>query len=201
MGLLQQPIDWKTVENALLNWFDESTDLVCVIWGDQDAPQPKYPYGVLSIIAGPTKIGAADELRQRVLAPLPNGPAAPLLPIEIQAVGPREMTVSCQVNVGPPDDQEPGQHSRSQMAAAQSALSLPSFSDKLKAAGLAVIEELPIGEFNVQIADLWVSRSQMDVRFGLSSCVVEKSPVIETVEITAGDPFNFNKEEFGGSTP
>lgn len=197
MGLSTQPIDWDVVENALQRWFSDSTGL-CTIWGDQDAPQPPYPYAVIKIIAGPSKVGGIDETRQEPVDPLP---AAPELPIEILKVGPREMTLSCQVNVGPPDDNDPSAHSRSYMDAAQAALGLPSFTDPLREAGLAVIEELPIGEFNIQIADLWVSRSMMDVRFGLSSCVRELSPIIETVEITAGDPFNLDKEPFGGSTP
>ena len=199
MGLSTLPIDWEDVENALLRWFTDSTDLPCVIWGNQDAPQPLYPYGVIMIIAGPTKIGGVDETRQEALAdPLP---AIPALPIELLKEGPREITLSCQINVGPPDDQNPGDHSRSRMSAAQAALGLPSFIQPLREAGLAVIQELPIGDFSIQIADLWISRSQMDVRFGLISSVREKSAIIETVEITAGDPFNLDKEIFGGSTP
>lgn len=199
MGLSTLPIDWEDVENALHRWFSDSTDLSCVIWGNQDAPQPPYPYGVITIIAGPTKVGGIDETRQEPVAdPLP---AAPAFPIELLKVGPREITLSCQINVGPPDDQSPANNSRSMMSAAQAALGLPSFTDPLREAGLAVIEELPIGEFNIQIADIWVSRSQMDVRFGLTSSVREESPIIETVEITAGDPFNLDKETFGGSTP
>ncbi len=199
MGLSTLPIDWEDVENALLRWFTDSTDLSRVIWGNQDAPQPPYPYGVITVIAGPTKIGGVDETRQEALAdPLP---AIPALPIELLKEGPREITLSCQINVGPPDDQNPGDHSRSRMTAAQAALGLPSFIQPLREAGLAVIQELPIGDFSIQIADLWVSRSQMDVRFGLTSSVREKSATIETVEITAGDPFNSDKEIFGGSTP
>lgn len=199
MGLSTRAIDWQDVEDALHRWFVDSTDLQCVIWGDQDAPQPPYPYGVITIIAGPTKIGGIDETRQEPIAdPLP---AAPSFPIELLKVGPREITLSCQINVGPPDDQNPSENSRTLMSAAQAALGLPSFTNPLREAGLAVIEELPIGEFNIQIADIWVSRSQMDVRFGLTSSVREESPIIETVEITAGDPFNLDKETFGGSTP
>ncbi len=199
MGLSTLPIDWEVVENALLRWFTDSTDLPCVIWADQKAPQPLYPYGVIKIIAGPTKIGGVDETRQEALAdPLP---AIPALPVELLKEGPREITLSCQINVGPPDDQNPGDHSRSRMSAAQAALGLPSFTQPLREAGLAVIQELPISDFSIQIADLWVSRSQMDVRFGLTSSVREESAIIETVEITAGDPFNLDKEIFGGSTP
>lgn len=195
MGLSTLPIEWEDVENALNRWFVDSTDLSCVIWGNQDAPQPPYPYGVLTIIAGPTKIGGVDETRQESIAdPLP---AVPAFPIELLKEGPREITLSCQVNVGPPDDNNPGMHSRSIITAAQAALGLPSFTQPLREAGLAVIQELPIAEFSIQIADLWVSRSQMDVRFGLTSSVREKSPIIETVEITAGDPFNLDKELFG----
>ncbi len=197
MGLSTRPIEWGEVENALLRWFEDATDL-CVIWGDQDAPQPPYPYAVIKIIAGPTKIGGVDETRIKAFDP---EPAAPALPIELLKEGPREITLSCQINVGPPDNNNPGEHSRSLMSAAQAALGLPSFIDSLRAAGLAVIQELPIGDFSIQIADLWVSRSQMDVRFGLTSSVREESAVIETVEITAGDPFNLNKEKFGGPTP
>ena len=198
MGLSTLPIEWEDVENALLRWFTDSTDLPCVIWADQDAPQPLYPYGVIKIIAGPTKIGGVDETRIVALDP---EPAIPALPIELLKEGPREITLSCQINVGPPDDQNSSEHSRSRMSAAQAALGLPSFTQPLREAGLAVIQELPISDFSIQIADLWVSRSQMDVRFGLTSSVREKSSVIETVEITAGDPFNLNKEKFGGPTP
>ena len=195
MGLSMLPIDWEDVENALHRWFTDSTDLECVIWGNQDAPQPPYPYGTITIITGPTKVGGIDETLQEALAdPLPP---APELPIELIKAGPREITLSCQVNVGPPDDNNPGMHSRSIITAAQAALGLPSFSASLRKAGIAVIEELPIAEFSIQIADLWVSRSQMDVRFGLISVVREESPIIETVEITAGDPFNLDKELFG----
>lgn len=174
-----QPINWQLLEDAIYAWFEEATGIE-VVWANQDAPQPPYPFGTLNVIAGPTKVGGDDEVRSVTLSP---AVLAPLPPIEMEYAGPREMTVSCQINVGAPFDGDPATHARALMTSAQSSLGLESVRVLLRAAGLAVIQELPVQSFDLQIADAWVARSQMDVRFGLAASVVEKVQAIENVHI------------------
>lgn len=174
------PIDWETIEDAIQSWFVEATGLDAVNWANQDAPQPPYPYAILNVVSGPTKVGGEDEVRTST--PLPS-PAAPIPPVLAEYCGPREMTVSCQVSVGQPFDGVPSAHARALASAAQAALGMDGVRDKLRAAGLSVIQELPVQSFDVQIADVWVARSSMDVRFGLASSVEEKVQAIELVHI------------------
>lgn len=183
MSGIENPIDWPEIESALHRWFAESTG-VQIIWANQDATQPAYPYGTLNVISGPTKIGGVDENR----CVIRDGQAI------LQTLGQREITVSCQLNVGKPNTHNPEMHSRALMSRAQSALDMQSFRAELRAAGLSVIEEQAPANFDLQVADKWISRTQMDVRFHITICIEEDIDTIETVSYTGmvsraeGDP-------------
>lgn len=264
------PFDFSAAEDAIHDWFSTATGLTTV-WRDQSAPQPAYPYGSLLIIAGPTKLGGQDEVRESTdltivqnvkvtpiaqndtlytvtmhgddftflsdasatvaeitagLTSAINGGAHPITvsatdngtdldiiaPTETftlvvdddfdgnqmsfanndlghevlqEVAGLRDMTISCQVYVSSPDVTDPTKHSRALMTAAQASLGLPSELARFQGVGLAIIEEGDVLNIDELIEDAFVSRANMDVRFGLASNLSERTGFIQATEISS----------------
>lgn len=173
---IASPIDWQTVENAIYDWLSSATGLTTV-WGEQDSPQPSYPYASMRIISGPTRVAGLDEHRYSYDELQPLGEE-----IGIETCGPREMTLSVQIHakqadVGPTDSP------RNLMSRAQSSLATPSVLAALRIAGLSVVDEGQVLNANVVVEDTWIARAMMDVRFGLAASVVERTGYIATVGV------------------
>lgn len=176
--LIPKPIPWKDIEDAIYNFFVSCTGLQ-VIWEDQSTPRPSYPYGSLRIISGPTSIGM-DETR---LETVTNPPVGTKLQ-KLISCGSREMTCSFKV-FGTPSSIDPFSHARAYEAVLRGALELPIFRSILSAVGLAFRGQNPISLPDQQIDNTWISRSVLDVRFGLSSNMEQQMDVIETAHIKA----------------
>ena len=193
---LENPIDWRKVEDAIQEWFERSTGLGPgkVVWANQDMMQPPHPYATLNVISGPRKIGGEDETRCKIV----DGQA------KLLKVGEREFTVSCQTHVGPTNDNNPEEHSRALMSRAEAALGLPEYRDRLTEAGVSVIEQLNILNLDLVVADQYISRTGMDVRFGLAVCTSQDIQTIENVIVNGtlsraeGDPSPIAMDEIGG---
>jgi len=176
MPPVASPIAWTTIEDALYDWLAAATGLT-TIWAEQDSPQPAYPYAVLEITSGPTKVGGQDEQRQTY-----DGGQSLGQEIGIEVCGLREITLSVQV-FAKEADALPTNHPRDMLSRAQSSLGLPSVLQALKVAGLSVIEEMPVQDMSEAIEDTWITRAAMDVRLGLAASVTERTGYISTVEV------------------
>ena len=173
---VSSPIAWTTVENALYTWLNGSTGLT-VIWADQDAPQPAYPYATLKIISGPTRVSQVDEVRQSYDAGQPSEQE-----VGLETGGPREMTVSVQV-FARQSATTPTSHPRDMLSRAQAALGMASYQAALRTAGVAVIEAMAVQDVSLNVDDSWSARAVMNVRFRLSSSVAERVGYIATVDV------------------
>lgn len=176
MPPVPSPIAWTTIEDAIYDWIFAATGLA-TIWGEQDSPQPVYPYASLRVIAGPTKVAGQDEERITYDGGQPLGQE-----IGIEVAGLREMTVSIQVHARESDALSTN-HPRDMMTRAQSSLGLPSVLSALHVAGLSVIEEGAVQNVSEAIEDTWISRAMMDVRFGLAASIMERTGYIKDVEV------------------
>lgn len=176
------PIDIKTVKDAVHLWFSGQTGLTTV-WADQDAPQVGYPFAMINMIAGPTKVGGQDEIRNKTDLGQPNGQE-----IQQNIVGLREFTISCQVFNRPSGEDsllhdELAEH---HLSIAQSSLDLPSVQSQLRESNVGIIGDEGITNINEVIEDSWVSRANMDVRFYTVSEISERTGFIEKTKDTEG---------------
>lgn len=170
------PINWTTTENAFYTWLVTATGLT-VIWADQDAPQPALPYATLKIISGPTRVSQVDEVRQSYDAGQALGAE-----VALETGGPREITLSVQVYARQ-SATTPSSHPRDLLTRAQAALGMASYLAALQAAGVAVIEAMPVQDVSLKVDDSWSARAVMSVRFRLAASVTERVGYIAAVDV------------------
>lgn len=172
------PIDWNTIENALHAFVVAVTGFAAgkVIWANQKTPRPAYPYASMKKISGPSAVGIDED--RSTTGSFAGKPAS------LDVVGNREITMSIQV-FGTPNSISPTEHATAYISALQSALSISLYNAPLAVAGLAVRGINPIELPDEQVADAWVSRGILDVRFGLVSNVRLGIDVIEKANIKA----------------
>jgi hypothetical protein len=174
------PIAWTTIHDALHDWLSGALG-IATIWAEQDAEQPPYPFAVLNIVAGPTKVAGQDEQRITFDGGQPAGEE-----VGIEVAGLREITVSCQVLAAASSTTAPQDQSRvarDLLSRAQSSLVLPTVIEALRVAGLAVIEEGAVQNVSEVVEDSWIGRASMDVRFWVAASIEERTGYIKDVEV------------------
>jgi len=176
---ISTPINWQTVENALYDWVSEVTG-INVQWADQADPQASLPYALLSI-TGPTEIGTGDEKR---VTELTDSAGQGLDRYTQEHRGQREILVEIQVNTGPPDNENPLCHSRHLAGRLQASLNIEAFWRPLDEAGLGVISYNPLTDASINVADFYLDRKVLEVRFTLASSVIEDIEIISKAEVT-----------------
>lgn len=169
------PIPWRTVENALSDWVHDVAGIEAT-WENQSAPQPAYPYAALNILTGPTELGTGDEKRLSEKTK-PDGSGLDLW--ELETRGQREITFTCQINVGPKGSNNPDCHARALATRLLASLDLEEFWRPLDTAGISVIQPLPITDLSLVVANDFIDRKVLEVRFGLASSVVEDIEIVE----------------------
>lgn len=174
------PIPWRTVEDALAAWVATALGIETT-WQNQAEPQPAYPFAALNI-TGPSQIGTGDE---SITNQKTDGAGAPIDEYEHEARGQREIIVSIQIDVGPPDSSEPRAHGRHLATKLLASLQLQSFHEPLGVAGLSEIGPVgPIQDTSLTIANLFTDRKLLEMRFGLASSVAEDIDIIEQTTVT-----------------
>lgn len=150
------PIDWRIIKDALVRWVTDATGLEVTVWGNQNAPQPAWPYVSLLRLPSPTDLGALDDEQWTE-----DG--------ELQIVGQREFGLSMQVHVGPPENVDPDCDADTIANAALSALSLPETKQDFAAAGLALRDRGQPQPLDLLVGATWISRVLIELRFGVAS--------------------------------
>lgn len=170
------PFGWAVAKDAIYDWLAAATGLP-VVWANQDAPRPPYPYATLNIIAGPVPVGV-DELR--IVQDGSNTYEVP--------TGSRRITVSCQAFVsfeGVTWDHATDAMAR--MSAAQMDLARSSVHEQLRAVGVHVQDVLELRDLTGAIEAGTLSRAAFDIICGLAFRAVPATvvPVIETVKVSS----------------
>ncbi len=179
MAQVTAPIDWKTIEDGLFDWFQEQSGLdpSRIYYGNQDAPQPgNYTYAHLNILTGPIQLGGKDEIRYEVdLAQV----GEELLP---NVCGLREFTLSSTVHTALPDANNPALHSRAIMSRVQSSLSAPSVIRSFQSIGISVVTRGDLLDLSGIVNDTYINRTSLDTRFyTAANSTDERTTFIETV--------------------
>lgn len=149
------PIDWRAARDALVKWVSDVTCLT-VVWGNQSAPQPAYPYVSLLTTPGATDLGVHDDEQWTE-----DG--------DIQYVGQREFGLSAQVHVGPPDNVDPDYDAEMIAHVLASSTSMPSVRQNLAAAGLALRDRGQPQRIDLVVGAEWIARQIVEFRFGIVS--------------------------------
>jgi hypothetical protein len=171
------PIDFVAIQNALVAWLREATDLP-VVWADQNRPQTGRPFLVIEKIAGPTIIGR-DEQRRRTKTIL----GVPTLFTDV--IGQRALTYNVQAFSS---SDAPGADAEHYLSLAQARFALDETVDAFTAAKLAVSDPGPVRNLNSIAGAGYVSRAAFDLQATTVSALVaaDDQPTnwIETVELT-----------------
>lgn len=167
-------LNWLTVENALQAWLKGAVGGE-VIWSNQDGCQPSMPYGTLKI-SGPRQSSPTPEILNTTNLSNPAGQE-----IEQTVVLHGQITVSCQVYARPTTG---AGTARELLEQARKALFLPTQRERLRAAGLALVEAGDTQDLTALLETTWQSRAVMDVRFNVVDTASEKTGYIATVNVT-----------------
>jgi hypothetical protein len=151
-----RPINWRLIKDTLVRWVTGATGVEVTVWGNQNAPQPAYPYVSLLKLPSPTELGALDDEQWTE-----DG--------ELQIVGQREFGISMQVHVGPPENVDPDCDADTIANAALSALALPATKEDFRLAGLALRDRGQPQPLDLLVGSTWISRALVDLRFGIVS--------------------------------
>lgn len=164
-----RPIDWRTIKDALVRWVTDATGLEVTVWGNQNAPQPAWPYVSLQRLPSPTELGVLDDEQWTA-----DG--------ELQIVGQREFVLSMQVHVGPPENVDPDCDGDNIANAALSALALPATKEDFRLAGLALRDRGQPQPIDLLVGATWISRVLVELRFGIASVLnPTTSPALDEV--------------------
>ncbi len=181
---MTEPVNWTTVDNAIHDWIVAALPTVAIAqanWAQQNIAQPAYPYVTLKrpVFAGAE---AQDEIRTTYDKDAEAGEE-----IELLTTGPREFTLSVTAHV----DDEAGAYDDANADAmalltlAQSSLGKRSVLDDLAAAGIAIIERLPVLDTSVVVNGIWISQAAMDVRMRVTSNVTEQIGYFDKVKLSS----------------
>ena len=172
---VSQPIPWETVEDAIADWVVSVLGIE-ITWENQAEPQAAYPFATLNI-TGPGEIGTGDEQRTQETETDSDE-------WQNEVRGQREILISVQIDVGPPDNNSPRNHGRHMATQLLASLELATFAGPLDAAGVAPFGSNPIQDLSLPIANLYTDRKLLEVRAYLASSVVEDIDVIEATTVT-----------------
>jgi hypothetical protein len=180
MVQIPNPTNWALVETTLYDWFSEQVDPLPVIWGNQDAPQPNYPFATITIIAGPTPVYEFDELRA----------SEALVPedVKLTATGQRKITVSLSIFVAPLGSLDPAVHARMIAQRVITSLAFYSIREVFRAANMSCIRQLGGLVTDSFIADTWIARAVVDLQFVIASESAETVGSIKTVRLEGVPP-------------
>ncbi len=175
-----EPINWETVDNALYDWITGALVGVGSIWANQNVPQPGYPYTTL-LRSGTVETGTLDETRETTDLAQAAGEE-----IELETTGPREVTLTVTAHVGAcAGGYKSNDSATALLSKAQSSLGQRSVLDALDAAGVAIIERLPVLDTSVAVNGEWVSQAAMEVRLRVTSSMTERVGYIDKVELSS----------------
>jgi hypothetical protein len=177
LNVVQDPIDIEAFENAVHEWFSNSTDLF-TIWRKKSSPQPEYPFGSLTVTSPPQALAPLWQSKEEYSAGNPSGQE-----IRAQISVPCRIVVSSQAHVGKYDSRVPTLTADNYIMRAQAALSLPAYLDHFRANNIAVSLYGPPQNVDQLIEDAWVSRVNLDVTFGATLLTEEYYTFIEQFEL------------------
>lgn len=174
---LSDPIDMEAFESAIRSWFSTSIEAE-VIWANQSAPRPPYPYGSLKITAGPMKYSQMWERRTDTNLARGNGKE-----VRFEIGVPCRFEVLCQVFVKRSDSRHPEAHALNLLTRASFRLGLEAVATALNEENISTVSVGSVLNPGELISDAYVSRAAVTVVFGTVLSLEEYTGYIKTVDI------------------
>jgi hypothetical protein len=175
----ERPIDMRVVKDAIHDWVSNAlrTDSATVIWSDQDAPQPEYPFVTLKVISGPDPLsphwGVVEETDTRRLHE----------EIERLSYIQCRMTVSCQAFTSRKLAMENEADAVALLNSARACLAKQSVRDTFELTNISVASCEAASDISDLEETTFVSRASMEVVFGIVLTVRDYVTYIESVEL------------------
>lgn len=152
-------------KKAIYEWFKAATALP-TIWEEQAQARPARPYASLNVLTGSTALGDDSQVQ------VSSG--------QFEMQGQRKFTVSC--SIWADDALQKGED-------VQTSLGRSDVTEKLRKAGLSVIDNTSVTELGQLFGTRWEARTQMDVVFGFST---KQKDIVGTIEKVELDSTDFN---------
>jgi hypothetical protein len=150
---------FSTIEDALYSWAAGILGVnVPVIWYHLNAPRPLVPYVALHLFTS-RSVGVDAQLP-------PNHAGA------IEIIGNRDFTLECQGI---------GSHSNDFLELLKTSLERPTVQSSLRAAGIVIVDRLPINDISELVDNRWEERNVMDLIFRFAQTDTDVPGVIEIV--------------------
>jgi hypothetical protein len=175
------PFDIESILNCIHDWFSGSTGLE-VVWADQSAPRPEYPYGTLKLSSGPVSKADSWEERYKIDLTRPLGQE-----VEIEVNSPCQFTISAQTFIDGEDSINPIADARSYLLSALAALNLPMFQELFEEVNIAVVRAEAIRDLTALVGTARQSRAAMDIVFSSVLTAEEFVGYIEKAHLTSTD--------------
>ena len=174
--------DLGAAKDAIQAWAAAQTG-IDIIWADEDAPQPPWPFGRLRVVSGPIPIGNVDEIRLDTDLGQANGSE-----VGQTVVGQRRLVVSLQImnRRDLEDAYDAAADPDSLIAKAQTSLRLPTVMADFYAAELAVLNVGdPVNLSGIESDEKNTARASLDITFGLAFEVAERTGYINEALVTS----------------
>lgn len=193
--------DWTVARKAVVDWIKLSTG-TDVGWGNQDAPIPDYPAGVLNVIAVVPTDPRPEERRETDLG---QDPGEEVL---LKHVRQYRMTISVQIltrqKMDSSFDWDAGAFALATEAG--KALGLTTQREALRVAGLSFISAGEVTDLSTVEGAGFTDRAQLDAIFAFADSVDERTGYIATAlvssDFTGADPsLDLENEPMGEPLP
>lgn len=175
MSPVSAPVDLEAIENAIHSWFADSSGLQ-VVWGEQNAPQLKSPYGTLVTLSGMQAVSPLPEHRYSTDLNREAGKE-----IREDVTVPCKFSISCQAYVKKGRSQDPTLSAQAYCNKAYMALDLGEYRAAFQVANFSVLGKSAIRNLNALVSTMYESRAGFDITCCTTMTLTEYTGYIEKV--------------------
>jgi len=172
---VENPIDFESIRNAIHACVERASG-VQVVWQTQNAPAPESPYMTLAFLTGPLPVSDTPECREETDLTRPAGEE-----VQLKTTVACSFVLSCQAFVKGVDGANPNCDAMSLCTKAMLALALPSYTEVLHGANIAVVQTTGPRNLNALVGSEYESRAGFDVTFSSMMVLSEYAGYIEKV--------------------
>lgn len=160
------PTPWETVQTALYDWAADVLANVPVIWANQNGPRPARPYVALRVTAiTPTGHDGYTEI---------DGEG------DRELYGHRDLSIDAQAFSAPGVNLAP-----TYLSALRLSLGRQCVKDAFEAAGIAIVDALPLLDLSLLRNPEFEGRAQMPFRFRIVEAMEDTPGWVDAVAIDA----------------
>lgn len=162
-------LNFQEIQQAIYQWAKRESNIE-VVWSNQNAPQPTYPFIALDVLSGPEPWGAFDEAQT----------STSVAGFKLNFVGLRYLVISVQCFSHEIDN---AYYDRNALAIATQLQSSLNQFDIFHPANISVMRLSPVTISNYRTDTAIVSRAGLDIMLCVSSERIETATWIERADV------------------